>query len=163
MIGPITAFVFVCLVLFYFWLLKTITRFLSIVFVILLWHDVRVGLSHWMSFSLRTYACVLSYDVLYFWLRTFIHLHITIALAWPIMGDIEPISLGSEIWLREFETVTHLLMIRAVPRSLPAPWLCFDLYPFHYELCITSSLRPLYDLSILGFSSFPHSLSDSTR
>ena len=34
--------------------------------------------------------------------------------AWPIMEDIEPISLGSEIWPREFETVTHLLMIRAV-------------------------------------------------
>ena len=49
--------------------------------------------------------------------------------AWPIMGDIEPISLGLEIWLREFETVTHLLMIRVVPCSLPALWLCFDLHP----------------------------------
>ena len=49
--------------------------------------------------------------------------------AWPIMGDIEPISLGSEIWPRKFETVTHLLMIIAVPCSLPTPCLCFDLHP----------------------------------
>ena len=28
--------------------------------------------------------------------------------AWPIMGDIEPISLGSEIWLRGFEIVIHI-------------------------------------------------------
>ena len=49
--------------------------------------------------------------------------------AWPIMEDIEPISLESEIWLRKFETVTHLLMIRVVPCSLPAIWLCFDLHP----------------------------------
>ena len=48
---------------------------------------------------------------------------------WPIMEDIEPISLGSEIWPREFKTVIHLLMIRAVPWSLPAPWLFFDLHP----------------------------------
>ena len=49
--------------------------------------------------------------------------------AWPVMEDIELISLGSEIWPREFETVTPLLMIRAVPCSLPTPWLCFDLHP----------------------------------
>ena len=49
--------------------------------------------------------------------------------AWSIMEDVEPISLGSEIWLREFETVTHLLMIRVVPCSLPTPCLCFDLHP----------------------------------
>ena len=49
--------------------------------------------------------------------------------AWPIIGDIEPISLGSEIWPREFETVTHLFMIRAVPRSLPTP--CFVLTYIH--------------------------------
>ena len=35
------------------------------------------------------------------------------------MEDIELISLGSEIWPREFKTVTHLFMIKAVPYSLP--------------------------------------------
>ena len=45
------------------------------------------------------------------------------------MGDIEPIILGSEIWPRELETVTYLLMIRVVPRSLPIPCFCFDLHP----------------------------------
>ena len=49
--------------------------------------------------------------------------------AWPIMEDIEPISLGSKIWPREFETVIHLLIIKAIPYSLPTPWLCFDLHP----------------------------------
>ena len=49
--------------------------------------------------------------------------------AWTVMEDIEPISLGSEIWPREFETMTHLLMIKAVPCSLPTSWLCFDLHP----------------------------------
>ena len=60
---------------------------------------------------------------------TSIHLRVMITLAWPIMEDIEPISLESGIWPREFETVTHLLMIRAVSCSLPALWHCFDLHP----------------------------------
>ena len=38
--------------------------------------------------------------------------------AWPIMENIEFSSLGSEIWPREFEAVTHSLMIRVVPYSL---------------------------------------------
>ena len=43
MTGPVIVIVFVCLVLFYFLLLETITRFLSIVCVILLLHDVLIG------------------------------------------------------------------------------------------------------------------------
>ena len=74
------------------------------------------------------------------------------------MEDIEPISLGLEIWPREFETVTHLLIIRVVPCSLPTPWLCSDLHP-SIASCTASPLRPLYDLSILDFSSFTHPLS----
>ena len=50
MTRPVTVFVFVCLVLFYFWLLETITRFLSIVFVVLLLHDVLIGLLDAFSF-----------------------------------------------------------------------------------------------------------------
>ena len=37
---------------------------------------------------------------------------------WPIMEDIKSISLGSETWLREFETVTHLPMIKSILYSL---------------------------------------------
>ena len=55
------------------------------------------------------------------------------------MEDIEPISLGSEIWPREFETVTHLLMIRVVPCSLPTP--CFVLTYIH-------PLRALHSITL---------------
>ena len=51
--------------------------------------------------------------------------------------------LGSEIWLREFEIVLHLLMIRAVPCSLPAPCLCMT-FPssIFLALHISSLIRP---------------------
>ena len=127
MTGPVTVFVFVCLVLFCFWLLETITRFLSIVFVILLLHDVLIGLSQCMHFPLWTYACVLWCAILLTW-GVFLLAYCDLEV-WPIMGDIEPICLGLEIWPREFEIVTYLLMIRAVPRSLPTPCFCFDLHP----------------------------------
>ena len=82
--------------------------------------------------------------------------------AWPIMENIELISLGSEIWPREFEVVTHPLMIKVVPYSLSH--LDFALTYIHplWALHIVT-LRPLYDLFILSFSSFAHLLFDLTR
>ena len=76
------------------------------------------------------------------------------------MGDIEPIILGSEIWPRELETVTYLLMIRAVPCSLPTPWLCFDLHPsimsfaqhhpwYHYMTFPSSAFLALHIPSLI--------------
>ena len=46
-------------------------------------------LSHWMSFSLWTYACVLWYDVLFFLLEASLHLHIVVLrldLSWRILS-----------------------------------------------------------------------------
>ena len=83
--------------------------------------------------------------------------------AWPIMEDIEPISLGSEIWPREFEIVIHLLMIRAIPCSLPALSLCFDLHPSIVSFAQHHPWDRYMTFSILSFSSFTHLLSDSTR
>ena len=64
------------------------------------------------------------------------------------MEDIEPISLGLEIWPREFEIVTHLLMIIAVSCSLPTPCFCFDLHP-----SIMSFTQDLWD----HYMTFPSS------
>ena len=78
--------------------------------------------------------------MLYFWLRTFIHLHITITLAWPIMEDIEPIDLGSGDRPREFETVTHFtfrLEQYHIHIHTLTLWTC---RPTHFELDMTPPL-----------------------
>ena len=44
------------------------------------------------------------------------------------MEDIEHISLVPKIWLREFETMSYLLMIKVVPYPFPTLGLCLDLH-----------------------------------
>ena len=80
----------------------------------------------------------ISNDVLYFWLRTFIHLHITITLAWPIMEDIEPFDLGLGDRPREFETVTHFTFcLEQYHIHIPTLWTC---RPTHFEPDMTPPL-----------------------
>ena len=61
--------------------LESITRFLSIVFVSLLFTWCTHQLFHWMYFPLWTYACVLWYNVLF--LDEFIHLHLEVLRSNP--------------------------------------------------------------------------------
>ena len=76
---------------------------------------------------------------------------------WPIMEDIKLISLGSETWLREFEIVTHILMIRAIPYSLPhldlvihPLWALHSITPLLPNLSIILALH-----SIITYSFYP--------
>ena len=163
MTGPVTVFVFVCLVLFCFWLLETITRFLSIClcYPSFAWCTHRIILVYAFSF-MDVCLCFVIWCVILLTRGVFSLAHCGLE-AWPIMEDVEPISLGSEIWPREFETVTHLLMIRAVPCSLPALWLCFDLHPSLWALHSITLWDHYMTFPSSVFPSLSHPLSDSTR
>ena len=87
-------------------------------------------------FSLWIYTYVLWYDVLYYWLRTFIHLHIMITLAWPIIRDIQPISLGSEIWPRELSLRLWHIFLWSEPYLAHFPY---------FDIALTC-IHPLWDL-----------------
>ena len=66
------------------------------------------------------------------------------------MEDIEPISLGSDIWPREFDTMTHLLMIRVVPYSLS-----------HLDFVVTY-IHPLWALHNITFETITWPFPSST-